>query len=124
MNDQTLLLRQVHPQFFPDGEVSSQAFTPFPKDDGGLSVDDGDRVTADASYRHYAADLRLQSVGVWAVMGKEVASVGLQYRPDPVADNPAHALIDFDDLSKKECRKRAKKLRKLAVERGCLYRAT
>jgi len=42
MNDQTLLLRQVHPNFLPDGELSSQAFYPFPKDNGRLSVYDGD----------------------------------------------------------------------------------
>ena len=123
MNDQTLLLRQVHPNFFPDGEVSSQAFFPFPKDDGKLSVYDGDQIAADASHRHYTANLGLQSAGVWAVTGEEVGSVGLSFRPDPVEGNPAHAVVDFGVLAEKECRKLAKRLRKLAVDRGNLYRA-
>jgi hypothetical protein len=123
MNDQTLLLRQVHPSFFPNGEVSSQAFVPFPKDDGKLSVYDGDQMSAEASYRHYTVALRLESVGVWAVNGAEVVSVGLTHRPDPVDDNSAHAVIDFGTLAEKACRRLAKKLKKLAVDRSSLYRA-
>lgn len=123
MNDQTLLLRQVHPSFFPDGEVSSQAFFPFPKDDGKLSVYDNDQITAEASHQHYTATLGLKSVGVWALSGAETVSVDLTHRPDPVLGNPAHAIIDFGTLAEKECRKLAKKLQKLAVNRGCQYRA-
>jgi hypothetical protein len=100
MNDQTLLLRQVHPNFFSDGEVSSQAFFPFPKDNGklSLSVYDGDQITPEASYRHYTEGLGLESVGVWAVTGVEVMSAGLKHRPDPVGGNPAHVVVDFDAL--------------------------
>lgn len=123
MNDQTFLLRQVHPDFFPGGEVSSQAFFPFPKDDGKLSGYDGDQITPEASYQHYTVSLGLKSVGVWAVSGSEVASVGLAHRPDPVDGNPAHAVIDFGALAEKECRKLAKRLKKLAADRGSLYRA-
>lgn len=123
MNDQTLLLRQVHPSFFPDGEISSQAFFPFPKDDGKLSVYDSDQITAEASHQHYTATLGLESVGVWAVSCAETVSVGLTYQPDPVAGNPAHAIIDFGTLAEKECRKLAKKLKKFAVDRGSQYRA-
>lgn len=123
MNDETLLLRQVHPNFFPDGEVSSQAFFPFPKDDGKLSVYDGDQITAEASYQHYAVTLGLESVGVWAVDGAEAVSVGLPHLSDPVSGNTAHAVIDFGTLAEKECRKLAKKLKKFAVDRGSLYRA-
>jgi hypothetical protein len=123
MNNRTLLLRQVHPNFFLDGEVSSQAFVPFPKDDRKLSTYDGDQITPEASHQHYTVTLRLESVGVWAVNGEEVASIGLTYEPDPVAENAAHAIIDFDVLPDKECRKLAKRLRKFAVDRGSLYLA-
>jgi hypothetical protein len=123
MNDQTLLLRQVHPHFFLDGDVLSQAFFPSQKDNGELSVYDGDQITPEASYRHYTEELNLESVGVWAVTGVEVVSAGLKHRPDPVDGNPAHAVVDFDALTEKECRKLAKRLRNLAIERGSLYRA-
>lgn len=123
MNDQTLLLRQVHPSFFSDGELSSQAFFPFPKDEGKLSVYDGDQLPAEAAHQHYTGDLGLESVGVWAVAGEEVVSVALIYRADPVAGNQAHAVIDFGALATKECRKLAKKLKKFAADRGSQYRA-
>lgn len=120
MNDDTLLFRQVHPNFFPAGEVSSQAFIPFPKDDGRLSVYDGDQVSAEESYLHYVGQ-GLESVGVWAVTGGEVLSAALVYQPDPVVGNPAHAVVDFGALPEKECRKLAKKLKRFAVDRGSLY---
>lgn len=123
MNDQTLLMRQVHPSFFPNGEVSSQAFFPFPKDDGKLSVYDGDQISAEASHQHYTVDLGLESVGVWVVSASEVVSVGLVHQSDPVDGNPAHAVIDFGELAEKECRKLAKRLKKFAVDHGSLYRA-
>lgn len=123
MNDQTLLLRQVHPNFYPDGEVSSQAFFPFPKDDGRLSVYDGDSITAEESFRHYTQAQGLKSVGVWAVSGAEVKSVNLTYHSDPVDGNEAHAAINFGNFAERDCRKLAKKLKKIAAERGCLYQA-
>lgn len=123
MNDHTLLFRQVHPAFFPDGAVSSQAFFPFPKDNGKLSVYDGDQTSAEASYQHYTVSLRLASIGVWAVSGEEVVSAGLAYQPDPVDGNAAHGVVDFADRAEKECRKLAKRLKRFAVDRGSLYRA-
>lgn len=127
MNVHTLLLRQVNPNFIQNGELTSQAFVPFPKDRGGLSVDDHDQTTPEASYIYYTRTLGLKSAGVWAVSGAEVQGTGLSYRADPVPDtpdrpgNPAHALINFGDRSDKECRKLAKRLKHHAAERGCLY---
>lgn len=121
MNDETMLLRQVHPAFFPDGALSSQAFFPFPKDEGMLSVDDGDQFSGEASHRYYTVNLGLESVGVWAVSGGEVVSLALAYRSDPVAGNDAHSVIDFGARSDKECRKLAKRLKNFAIDRGSVY---
>jgi len=121
MNDQTLLLRQVHPHFLPEGELSSQAFYPFPKDHGRLSMYDGDQISAEASYRHYTADLGYSSAGVWGVKCDEVAGVGLASQTDPIPNSPAHALIDFGQCADKACRKLAKKLKEFAIARGCLH---
>lgn len=123
MNDQTQLLRQVHPSFYPDGEISSQAFFPFPKDDGGLSVYDGDLISSADSHHHYTVEQGLSSVGVWSVTCLEVGSVGLPYRPDPIDNNPAHAIVDFGTRGDKECRKLAKRLKKFALDRGALFLA-
>lgn len=121
MNNQTLLLRQVHPQFLTDEQLTSQAFMLFPKDHGRLSVYDGDQISAEASYRHYTDALGFQSRGVWAVSGAESNGLGLPHLPDPLPDSPAHAVIDFGQRSEKECRKLAKRLRDFAVQRGCLH---
>ena len=115
MNYQTLLLRQVHPNFLPEGELSSQAFYPFPKDRGRLSVYDGDQISAEASYHHYTRDLECSSAGVWGVNCGEVASAGLTSQPDPITNSPAHAYIDFGRRGDKECRKLAKKLKEFAL---------
>ncbi|MDR2213050.1 MAG: hypothetical protein LBE21_05425 [Pseudomonadales bacterium] len=123
MNAQTLLLRQVHPNFFVDGEVSSQAFYPFPKDSGKLSVYDGDGITPERSYWHYTRQLGLSSIGVWAVIGAEAESVKLTYLCDPLEGNPHHAVIDFGGGTDKEYRKLAKQLKRFAADRGCLYQA-
>lgn len=121
MNDHTLLLRQVNPQFLKDDKLTSQAFMPFPKDDGRLSVYDGDQATPEASYLHYTGTLKLESVGVWAVSGVESSGLGLANLPDPLPNSPAHAVIDFAQRSEKECRKLAKKLRDFAAKRDCLH---
>jgi hypothetical protein len=121
MNSGTMLLRQVHPSFFSDGQLLSQAFIPFPKDTGGLSVYDGDVISPREAFRHYTKQQNLQSIGVWAVQCQEANTLDLSCRPDPLPENPAHALIDFGDLPQKAWRKLAKKLRNFALTHGCLY---
>ena len=118
-----LLLRQVHPTFFTNRQLSSQAFFPFPKDKGNLSVYDGKLISPVQSFEHYTQKLGLQSIGVWGVSNKEVIETGLKSTPDPLPESPAHALIHFGNASERECRKLAKKLRAFAVTRGSLYSA-
>ena len=121
MTPETVLLRQVHPNFAPDGQLSSQAFFPFPKDKNHLSVYDGDQISAVDAYDHYVNVLRNQSCGVWGVTQLEVSGVGLESKADVLDDFPSHAVIVFADASEKEYRKLAKKMRALAVARGCLH---
>ena len=121
MNSETLLLRQVHPVFLEDGLVSSQAFAPFPKDEGLLSVYDGDLISARDALRHYTEQLQLQSGGVWAVQVSQTDEIGLSSRPDPLENFEQHAVIDFTAHSAKTARKLAKKLRDFAIARGCLH---
>lgn len=121
MNSQTLLLRQVHPSFVEQNHVSSQAFTPFPKDEGLLSVYDGDLISASEAHQHYTQTLQFQSAGVWGVTHSEIENVGLSSCPDPLENFAQHAIIDFTEQSPKAIRKLAKKLRDCAVSRGCLF---
>jgi len=121
MTPKTILLRQAHPNFVPDGQLSSQAFFPFPKDNGHLSVYDGDQISAGEAFQHYVNVLHNQSCGVWGVAQLEVSGLGLAAKSDALEDFPSHASIVFADASDKECRKLAKKLRAFAVARGCLH---
>jgi hypothetical protein len=83
VNDDTLLLRQIHPGFMQDGRPSSQAFRPTPKDEQMLSVYDGDQITAANAFAHYTQTLKLESSGVMAVSVTECNELALPVRPDP-----------------------------------------
>jgi hypothetical protein len=101
--------------------LTSQAFLPFPKDEGYLSVYDGDQIGAMESHQHYTEVLGNVSGGVWGVTCAEVFDSGLTSMPDPKEDFPSHAAIDFTAHPEKNYRKLAKKLKALAIVRGCLY---
>lgn len=124
MTNEALLYRQVNPQFMADGLPTSQAFKPFPGDVGKLSVYDGDLITAEGSYTHWTGMLGNKSAGVWGVTVAEVTSKDLSAAPDPLVNNPGHALIDFGNhTGNNALRRKAKELLELAVARGCLHAA-
>ena len=120
MNDETLLLRQIHPIFVQKNRPSSQAFRPTPKDEQKLSVYDGDQIDAFDAWNHYTNQLRLQSFGVMAVTVSECHRLDLPTFPDPTPFQE-HALIDFSAHSKNIVEKKAKELRAKAELRGWLY---
>jgi hypothetical protein len=121
MQPQTLLLRQVHPKWIKDGHVMSLAFRPFPKDDGLLSVYDGDKITCERSWSHYTQTLGYPSDSVWAVTVAEAAAVALSARPHPVENFPEHSVIDFTQHARKQQEAKAKIMAAKAEERGRLY---
>lgn len=129
-NVSELLHRQVHPQFVQANGLSSQAFTPFPRDDGKLSVD---RNSLSSAQEAYALHIRkvdpkrqtnLESAGTWSVTVGECRDLKLPVLADPVEGaepNPAHCLIDFHQHSHNQRKRCGKKLRDKAVERGQTY---
>ena len=119
MNSRTVLLRQVPPTIYGNGRITSQAFVPTAKDEGKLSVYDGDNIEPEESYKHYTEVLHLESDSTWGVTCKEVASIGLSSRSDPREDFESHSVIEFDDSGS---RGHAKKLKAFASARGCIYR--
>ena len=122
MNDNTLLLRQIHPTFVQAGRVTSQAFRPTPKDECQLSVYDGELIESEAAWKHYTDELRLQSVGVQAVTHRECADLDLPVKSDPERF-PEHTIIDFTGLTKNPVEKKAKQLRSKAELRGWLFQS-
>lgn len=121
MDDQTQLLRQVHPSFVQDGKITSQVFRPTPKDDKKLSSYDGDKITPEASYAHFTARPDCRSVGVVSITTVECHALDLPTEADP-DEFPEHVLIDFSNFEKKEIEKKAKILRANAESRDWLFK--
>lgn len=125
-----LLWRQAEPKYIvDDGLPSSQVFEPMSeKDEGCLSVDDGDMVTAADSYTRFTAapphGFGCVSESVWALSVNEVVDRGLSAWADPIPAaqplpaNPSHAVIEFGDLNRSQRKKVAQKLKVLAIQRG------
>lgn len=122
MKDKTLLFRQVAPDWIKNERVSSQAFRPFPKDKGKLSVDDGDLISARESWIAYTQNSCSESVGVMAVTVEECKANCTEVIPDPTPTRPSHSLVNFDGKSRKQIKRTSERLRGFAVDRGWQYR--
>ena|SRR5690606_39382688 len=122
MKDDTHLLRQINPNWVQDGRITSQAFSPTPKDEQKLSCYDGDQITPDCAHHHFVETLGLRSSGVMAVTVQECADIDLPALPDPEPFKE-HAVIDFNGFSKGDIKKKSKLLRSAAEQRDWLYRA-
>ena len=119
MTEETLLLRQINPTFIKLGRVTSAAFRPTPKDQQKLSVYDGDKITAAASFVALSR-AELESVGVLAV------TVGESHRPGSAGQVQPRRLprARRDRLHRprgQPCEKKGKQLRDLAetLAAGC-----
>ncbi len=122
MNDNTLLLRQIHPSFIQNGRVTSQAFTPTPKDNHQLSTYDGDQISAAAAYDHYTSQLQCRSIRVYAVQVAECRELRREVQADP-EPYLEHVVIDFGERTVNANKTVGKALREKAVVRGWLYLA-
>ena len=122
MNVETPLYRQVHPGWIRDGIATSQTFRPTSKDIGMLSVHDGDRITAAATWERYVAQ-GMESFGVLAVTKGECERLGLRVIPDPLPESPEHVLIDFTGLNRSRTRQVARLMARMATARGWLFRS-
>lgn len=120
MNAETLLLRQIHPNFVQDGRPTSQAFRPTPKDENQLSVYNGARITAPASWHHYTETLKFESAGVMALSHAEFVNEQLNVIEDG-DPFPEHCSVDFSGLRESEIRKKSKKLAAYAKHRNWLF---
>lgn len=120
MNNRTLLYRQVHPAWLQNGRITSQVFRPTPKDQKRLSIDDGDLISAEDSWKHFSQTLGHNSKGVMAVTLEECTGVGLQVVPDPIP-HLAHAFVDFTPYNENETIRKAKQLKQSAEFRGWQY---
>ena len=119
MTDDTMLYRQVHPIWVQNGRVSSQVFRPTPKDQHQLSVNDGDLISAENSWKHFSGR-GLKSAGVLAVTVRECNAESLRCQPSPEVF-PEHAHIDFSGFTEGQIKGKGKRLTELANTRGWQY---
>jgi hypothetical protein len=120
-DEEQTLHRQVHPSWVQDGRITSQAFSPTPKDAGLLSVYDGKQIGAELSFIHYTTVQKLAAIGTLSVTAEEAASIGLPWRLDP-EPFPEHAVIDFTGLSSPgKVKAKAQALAERARRRGWTY---
>lgn len=117
MTPDTLLLRQIHPNFVQQGRVTSQAFRPTPKDENLLSVDDGDRISAASAFVRFTATPDCRSAGIMAVTQAECTAQQLPVLADG-QPYPEHCSIDFTACTPGERDRKAKRLARDAQERG------
>jgi hypothetical protein len=121
MTDSTMLLRQIHPAFVQADQATSQAFRPTLKDDGKLSVYDGDKITAEKAWSHYST-LGNESAGVMGLLVEECTKANVSAAADS-APFPEHCVVDFAKLTtNKEVDNTAKVLKRAANARGWLHR--
>jgi hypothetical protein len=120
MTEGTLLLRQIHPTFIQNGRVTSQAFRPTPKDENQLSVDNGDMISPEESWKRFSEQPECTSSGVMAVSQCECSTSALIVIEDGIP-YPEHCYFDFAPFSSKQASKIGKKLAAKAHERGWLH---
>ena len=101
-----MLLRQVNQSWIQKTRVTSQAFSPTPKDEERISTYDGDQIQPEGSWTHFTKG--------------ECKETGLPVTPD-TGTFPEHTLIEFKDLSRKEKKDKAQKLTAHANDRGWLF---
>lgn len=121
MTEKTPLFRQINPNFVQNGQPSYIAFRPFPRDEGHLSVYDGDLITAEGAHKHFTEIRKLKSEGVLAVVVQECKTLELPACSSP-EQFPEHAHIDFNGLEKKEIDSKSKGLLAFAVARDWVFR--
>lgn len=132
-SDEGILFRQVLPKWFSDdGAPTTQAFWPWRKvDECCLSVDRSTVTNAQQAYELFTAPspsgFNVPSGGVWSMMLSDIpeAQVSLWADALPPTEttpaNPAHALLDFEQLPEKQREKLGRVFKAKALARGRLY---
>jgi hypothetical protein len=126
-SDSQELYRQVSPGWIKEGRVTSQAFSPFPKDHELLSVSLSGKTTPKDCFEHFTQKRGFRSEGVWCITTNDCARVELPAYWAPVEtppehEDPAHGAVDFRQVSDPKASKtKSKYLAAQAHGRGRRY---
>jgi hypothetical protein len=126
-DSEEVLFRHIRFSLLHDGQPQSLAFVPLPKDKNLLSVDRGSMMTPRESYRLFT-DNGFDCARVYGISVGEFAGEKIVCRPDPLPSsdamprpNPADAVADFSPHNASQQKLIAKRLKRRALSRGCLY---
>ena len=117
-----LLFRNARTQFVVDGHVSSQVFEPSSDDHGLLSMDRSTKATPRESFELFLKRPNTISSGVLGVTADECIAQQVPALENPLSDNPAHVVADFRAHNRSQGKRRAGKLRDIALVRGWFHR--
>lgn len=121
-----ILFRQINPKSFQNGEPGSDRFRPSERDQNMLSIDRSSLTTPAAAHSLFVSTGR-ESIAVFGIELSEFHEETIWCIEDPIVSgdkhpaNPAHALADYSSHTEKNQKILAKRLKRLAVARGCLY---
>ncbi len=114
------LLRNIHPFDYDNGRINSSAFNPSEAHDFMLSVDQSSLSEPAESYSRHVAN-NLESIGVFSVLREDFSEESIPTKRDPIDENPAHALADFNSHGVSQRKKKARRLAKKANDYGVKY---
>lgn len=125
-DDAEILFRQIHPNFWQDGEPSSQPFMPTPKDKNQLSIDRSTLTTAAGSFALFAGNGHATKAVYGLTVGEfRILEIDCQSDPLPPTEfrsaNPAHASADYSAHGGNQQKTKAKRLKQNAIARGQLH---
>ena len=118
-----IMLRNVHPHFLNNGRVGSGGFVPSAEHEYQLSLDDSSLSSPKKSRERHETTFGLASAGVFGVAVAEFETYSIECNSDPIPNNDAHVLADFDlvkEVSTKNLRNTGRKLAAIATQRGQL----
>ncbi len=113
-----LLFRNVRKHFFQEGHVSAQVFEPSPVDKQLLSLDRASLSSPQEAFARFLATKGASSSGILSVVVEECLLHTVPVLENALPENAAHVVADFRPHNRSQTKKRAGKLRDLAVTRG------
>jgi hypothetical protein len=121
VTDATLLLRQIHPAYVQNGDVSSQAFRPTAEHKFRLSMYNGDLIEPKSAWVHFTTVQQNESTGVQAVTVSECQSIALLV-VESSEIFAEHCHVDFSNFGSNQILQKGRLLRDRAAKRGWLFR--
>jgi hypothetical protein len=121
-----IMYRHIRSTQLDEGIPQSSAFAPLPKDQSRLSVDRSSMTTPREAHKLFT-DNGFECARIYGISVGEFLEQSIVCFADPLPAtatqraNPAHAIADFSPHSRNQQKIIAKRLKRIALARGCLF---